>query len=45
MPRDLGVPNYHDLLPRTYSWWLKRRYQIREVTLTAKAVSATPDAN
>ncbi len=43
--RDLGVPNYHDLLPRTYSWWLKRRDQIFAVTRTAKVVSATPDAN
>ncbi len=30
--RELGVDNYLDLLPRGYSWWLKRREEIREVT-------------
>jgi 2,4-dienoyl-CoA reductase-like NADH-dependent reductase (Old Yellow Enzyme family) len=30
--RDLGVPDYLDLLPRGYSWWLKRREDIRRVT-------------
>ena len=50
--RELGVPNYHDLLPRTYSWWLKRRDQIRDVTRVAASeaargaapISITPDA-
>jgi 2,4-dienoyl-CoA reductase-like NADH-dependent reductase (Old Yellow Enzyme family) len=42
--RALNVPNYHDLLPRTYAWWLKRRDAIREVTRTAAHVSSTPDA-
>ncbi|HEV7820296.1 MAG TPA: NADH:flavin oxidoreductase/NADH oxidase [Burkholderiales bacterium] len=30
--RELGVEDYLDLLPRGYSWWLKRREEIREVT-------------
>ena len=42
--RELGVANYHDLLPRTYGWWLKRRDQIREVTRAATNISAMPDA-
>jgi 2,4-dienoyl-CoA reductase-like NADH-dependent reductase (Old Yellow Enzyme family) len=33
--RELGVPGYLDLLPRGYSWWLKRREEIREVTRKA----------
>ena len=33
--RELGVPDYLELLPRGYSWWLKRREEIREVTRTA----------
>ena len=33
--RDLGVPDYLELLPRGYSWWLKRREEIREVTRKA----------
>ena len=33
--RELGVPDYLDLLPRGYSWWLKRREEIREVTRQA----------
>jgi 2,4-dienoyl-CoA reductase-like NADH-dependent reductase (Old Yellow Enzyme family) len=33
--RELGMPNYLDLLPRGYSWWLKRREEIREVTRKA----------
>ncbi len=33
--RELGVPDYLDLLPRGYSWWLKRREEIREVTRKA----------
>ena len=32
---ELGVPDYLDLLPRGYSWWLKRREEIREVTRKA----------
>ena len=42
--RELGVANYHDLLPRTYAWWLKRRDEIREVTRTATRVDSAPDA-
>ena len=30
--RELGVPDYLDLLPRGYAWWLKRREDIRRVT-------------
>ena len=30
--RELGVPDYLDLLPRSYAWWLKRREDIRRVT-------------
>lgn len=30
--RELGMPNYLDLLPRGYAWWLQRREDIREVT-------------
>jgi len=33
--RELGVPDYLELLPRGYSWWLKRREEIREVTRKA----------
>ncbi len=33
--RELGMPNYLDLLPRGYSWWLKRREEIRDVTRKA----------
>jgi len=29
------VPDYLELLPRGYSWWLKRREEIREVTRKA----------
>ena len=35
--RELGVENYLELLPRGYSWWLKRREEIREVTRRAGA--------
>jgi 2,4-dienoyl-CoA reductase-like NADH-dependent reductase (Old Yellow Enzyme family) len=42
--RELGVADYHDLLPRTYAWWLKRRDDIREVTRTAKRIDSTPNA-
>lgn len=46
--RELNVPGYHDLLPRTYAWWLKRRDLIREVTQEAARgtapISITPDA-
>ena len=34
--RELGVPNYLDLLPRGYAWWLKRREDIRRVTADAQ---------
>jgi 2,4-dienoyl-CoA reductase-like NADH-dependent reductase (Old Yellow Enzyme family) len=30
--RELGMPNYLDLLPLGYAWWLQRREVIREVT-------------
>jgi len=33
--RELGVPNYLDLLPLGYAWWLKRREEIRDVTRLA----------
>lgn len=33
--RELGVPDYLDLLPRVYAWWLKRREDIRRVTAEA----------
>ena len=33
--RELGVPDYLDLLPRGYGWWLKRREDIRRVTAEA----------
>ncbi len=35
--RELGVENYLELLPRGYSWWLRRREEIREVTRQAGA--------
>lgn len=34
--RELGVPDYLDLLPLSYAWWLKRREDIRRVTLEAE---------
>lgn len=30
--RELGVPDYLDMLPLCYSWWLKRRDEIRALT-------------
>ena len=30
--RELGVPNYLELLPLGYAWWLKRREEIRKLT-------------
>ncbi len=42
--RELGVVNYHDLLPRTYGWWLKRRDEILEVTRQATQVDLAPPA-
>jgi 2,4-dienoyl-CoA reductase-like NADH-dependent reductase (Old Yellow Enzyme family) len=33
--RELGMPNYLDLLPRGYAWWLKRREEIRDFTRKA----------
>lgn len=30
--RELGVPDYLDLLPLGYAWWLRRREDIRELT-------------
>lgn len=38
--RELGVPDYLDLLPQPYAWWLKRREDILRVTREAQA-SAT----
>jgi 2,4-dienoyl-CoA reductase-like NADH-dependent reductase (Old Yellow Enzyme family) len=34
--RELGMPNYLELLPQCYSWWLKRREEIREFTRNAQ---------
>jgi 2,4-dienoyl-CoA reductase-like NADH-dependent reductase (Old Yellow Enzyme family) len=34
--RELGVPDYLDLLPRGYAWWLKRREDVRRVTAESK---------
>lgn len=42
--RELGVANYHELLPRTYAWWLKRRDEIRRVTCEAKLIDLAPSA-
>ena len=42
--RELNVPDFYSLLPRTYGWWLKRRDEIHHITRTAKNISATPDA-
>jgi 2,4-dienoyl-CoA reductase-like NADH-dependent reductase (Old Yellow Enzyme family) len=33
--KALGVPDYLDLLPHSYAWWLKRREAIRHVTREA----------
>jgi 2,4-dienoyl-CoA reductase-like NADH-dependent reductase (Old Yellow Enzyme family) len=33
--RELGVPDYLDLLPPAYAWWLKRREDTRRVTAEA----------
>ena len=30
--RELGVPDYLDLLPPAYAWWLKRREKVREIS-------------
>ena len=30
--RQLGVPDYLDLLPDEYAWWLKRREKIRDLS-------------
>ncbi|MBI4193544.1 MAG: NADH:flavin oxidoreductase/NADH oxidase [Betaproteobacteria bacterium] len=40
--RELGVPDYLDLLPPAYAWWLKRREKIREISSPA-AVGAASD--
>lgn len=42
--RELGVANYHELLPRTYAWWIKRRDEIRQVSREAKHVDLAPPA-
>jgi len=39
--RELGVPDYLDLLPRGYAWWLKRREDIRHVTAETAAKPVT----
>lgn len=33
--RELGVPDYLDLLPPAYAWWLRRREQIRRLSPAA----------
>jgi 2,4-dienoyl-CoA reductase-like NADH-dependent reductase (Old Yellow Enzyme family) len=33
--RELGVPDYLDLLPPAYAWWLKRRERVREISVPA----------
>ena len=33
--RELGVPDYLDLLPPAYAWWLKRREQIRNIPVAS----------
>jgi 2,4-dienoyl-CoA reductase-like NADH-dependent reductase (Old Yellow Enzyme family) len=38
--RELGVPDYLDLLPPYYAWWLKRREDIRRVTAEAQRQAA-----
>jgi 2,4-dienoyl-CoA reductase-like NADH-dependent reductase (Old Yellow Enzyme family) len=38
--RELGVPNYLDLLPLGYAWWLRRRDEIRDVTRKAGATKS-----
>jgi 2,4-dienoyl-CoA reductase-like NADH-dependent reductase (Old Yellow Enzyme family) len=30
--KALGVPDYLDMLPPLYAWWLKRREEIRQLT-------------
>ncbi len=37
--KALGVPGYLDLLPPAYSWWLKRREQIREIMPQARGAT------
>lgn len=38
--RELGVPDYLDLLPSAYAWWLKRREQIRKISVTSDAIGS-----
>lgn len=38
--QELNVPNYLDLLPRNYSWWLARREAIREITRKEQEVGS-----
>ena len=33
--KELGVTDYLDMLPLCYSWWLKRREEIRAISATA----------
>ncbi len=33
--RELDVPDYLELLPPAYAWWLKRREKIREISVPA----------
>lgn len=35
--RALGVADYLDLLPPAYAWWLKRREQIRNISIAGDA--------
>lgn len=39
--RELGVPDYLDLLPLSYAWWLRRREDIRRVTAEAARTQAS----
>jgi len=40
--KELGYEGYLDLLPPAYSWWLKRREQIREISRDS-SVTASGD--
>lgn len=38
--KELGYEGYLDLLPPAYSWWLKRREQIREISRDSSATAS-----
>ena len=40
--RELGVPDYLDLLPPAYAWWLKRREKVREMSAAAARAAGEP---